>query len=1113
MSQFALQCWISIRKMTLLWSLLMLGASQLIRYDFHQDKGQFISDRASNIYHAVNGSTLDSESGDVICTERGAYFSVASSISLPTNQVIHSTFPLATSFSVLIWFNPTGSGTLFTIAESTSTTSVNLTLSYSGLKINTTLRTALATSTVTTTSLTNSLWNLVAFTANFDGSFTTIVVYCGSDIGVFTGLTTTVAGGIIDSVDKQSVIGKNPNTGHFKGYIWLFEIYSSALTTADFSSKCTTVACAGGCAICPVSGVCISTQGNATKSNNGTSCSCVGNSCTNAGTCIACPSCNYSSCDVASLCVYPSTNYCYLDCSSCSGPNSYECLGCLDSYAIVSGGTCSCSNGSYTSSSSPLTCTVCDASCATCNGVSCLTCPDANSEITAGICVCKAGFYESGSSPLTCSVCDASCATCNGGTSSDCLNSITPPGCSYGFFALSLMPLVCSMCPSTCITCSNFSTCLSCPSQNFVIFEGSCICKPGFWPVNKQECSPCDSSCTSCNGGGPSNCLTCAAENSSAISGKCECDAGFVASSSSVLYCIACPDGCQTCDSENRNCITCKDPYAKPESQLCTCLENTAEAGVSCGQCKDGFYLSSVPSCEICAPDCLKCSSASSCLICADQTKSLTSDGTCVKLCEDGSYLNGDECVKCSSLCSDCPCTSCIDGAELVTNDECACKTGYYESDKGCQITSNTEEVQDQTEHIEPVQGSKLSQQTGFVASMIVTGMVLSNPTAAWGLLNTMQILEFVPLMTVRYPSELHNFFLSLILTDNLPNIFNFLMNSEGALPYNAAQRAGVSSTMFLLNSGSTLFGLGLLFMLWGAVKALSYIPILSLKKFFATKLIYFKWNVFIRYWIETYLELSFNCVLQLVYLSFDSNVLAFNSVFALIYSNIFGFSFLIVACCIQLRQLASNELSANLSVLLKFDSLFNEFKRDQGKLSMYFYSIFFLRRQFYVCILIFLRNWPMLQASMNICHSLMILSLILYTKPFEKSRENYLNAVGESIVLMVFLLSLCFNYTEALDNVLSKTVITVVLGFSVVEICITLYDYYIFIKDWIKSRQLASEQITPAIMSNSFELSNENLEFILEPRTSPNMKRFKFTSEHVESAEIIFNFGNKINS
>jgi hypothetical protein len=160
--------------------------------------------------------------------------------------------------------------------------------------------------------------------------------------------------------------------------------------------------------------------------------------------------------------------------------------------------------------------------------------------------------------------------------------------------------------------------------------EGQCLCPQGYFftknPENSFECSPCDSSCKTCEE--LETCLTCA--NSSEIlnesTGKCveKCGKGFRIDLDG--FCV-CDDGKFKNFDENglEQCLSCEEP---------------------CKECKNKTF----------------------CISCVGEFR--VKDGICVDDCEKGSFFNGIICESCEELCLECisldSCISCVEGADMV---------------------------------------------------------------------------------------------------------------------------------------------------------------------------------------------------------------------------------------------------------------------------------------------------------------------------------------------------------------------------------------------------------------------------------------------------------------
>jgi len=125
---------------------------------------------------------------------------------------------------------------------------------------------------------------------------------------------------------------------------------------------------------------------------------------------------------------------CSADCTTCSGPNTTDCLSCtLPLYYQVKTNTCtnSCSTGYFMSATSNPVCLSCDSTCLTCSGASnseCLSCSGSlffNTSTKICDIDCPTNQYRNSSNNI-CTACDSTCTTCTGGSSSECLSCILP---------------------------------------------------------------------------------------------------------------------------------------------------------------------------------------------------------------------------------------------------------------------------------------------------------------------------------------------------------------------------------------------------------------------------------------------------------------------------------------------------------------------------------------------------------------------------------------------------------------------------------------------------------------------------------------------------------------
>ncbi|KAI9462527.1 insulin-like growth factor binding protein [Russula earlei] len=290
-----------------------------------------------------------------------------------------------------------------------------------------------------------------------------------------TGLCFTCKQGLTPNPDDRTKCGAvQPLTS--AGTLCPNSFFNNGVTCQPCSISCS--ACSGptsnNCTACIVGqfflgGNCVTTDGNGVCAGS----SMIGNN--NKGECDSCPS-KCTSCGIPNFNVSSSIN-------------QVQCTGCLPGF-VLSNGQCvqSCPSGTFLSPKDNLTCTACSSQCGTCVGAAdfCLTC-NGSQLASGGQCVSSCPSNANAIATAgTCTVCHPDCATCSG---------------------------------------TSFNQCSSCPPERPVLSNGRCLptCsqKEEFFDRASGSCQPCDSTCSSCSGAGPSNCLACSSSTSVLRGGSC----------------------------------------------------------------------------------------------------------------------------------------------------------------------------------------------------------------------------------------------------------------------------------------------------------------------------------------------------------------------------------------------------------------------------------------------------------------------------------------------------------------------------------------------------------------------------------------------------------------
>lgn len=149
-------------------------------------------------------------------------------------------------------------------------------------------------------------------------------------------------------------------------------------------------------------------------------------------------------------------------------------------------------------------------------------------------------------------------------------------------------------------------------------------------------------------------------------------------------------------------------------------------------------------------------------------------------------------------------------------------------------------------------------------SSSILVGL-LSNPSCFWVLMNTLEIISFLPLNDIPYSAQLETFFTSFGVFNLVPNPIKDLVSFDQNLtPYSEAKNYGFDTSLFHINAGTYLVNLAFFLLI---------IPFLYLgykipNKFLSDKckklLNNYRYNFFLRFWIQSFLNLTILACIQI---------------------------------------------------------------------------------------------------------------------------------------------------------------------------------------------------------------------------------------------------------
>ena len=151
------------------------------------------------------------------------------------------------------------------------------------------------------------------------------------------------------------------------------------------------------------------------------------------------------------------------------------------------------------------------------------------------------------------------------------------------------------------------------------------------------------------------------------------------------------------------------------------------------------------------------------------------------------------------------------------------------------------------------------------VVSTAVASALISNPSNLWTVLNTIQIISYIPLGSVPLPPNLQNFFQGISVLNLINNPMRLVITSKNTgQPYLEASQYGFTTSLFLLNAGVYIANLLCFLALIPIVYLLTKLEIAAIAVKFAKILGNYKYNFFLRYWIQGYLDLGVYAIVQL---------------------------------------------------------------------------------------------------------------------------------------------------------------------------------------------------------------------------------------------------------
>jgi cysteine-rich repeat protein len=362
-----------------------------------------------------------------------------------------------------------------------------------------------------------------------------------------------------------------------------------------------------------------------------------------------------------------------------------------------------------------------------------------------------------------------------------------------------------------------------------------------------------------------------------------------------------------------------------------------------------------------------------------------------------------------------------------------------------------------------------------------------------WSLVNTLQMISYLPFMVTYYPEHVKVMFEILGFANMDIEIFSDFFKKiifiDGLEVPSYNQRFfenGIDNPLFLSNWASILFSLGMsVFTLLACLTVYMLVRCEKAKLKLASIINSYFFNNFLRFFTEGYLEIFFGALLNVWALTTSSiaETISFSiSMISLLIWILFPFM-----TWILIFDKRNAIKAGNKKYLRRFGTMYADF-RTNDLLWVQYYPIFLFRRLIFAGFLILLINHSEVQVNAFIGFSCMVSSIFkiqvffyqVLSKPFNHRVANFLCSVNEGCLTAIAVIQIIFitdiNSISVVINtgwmMISLMVWMVLINFSV----IFAYTIYIKVKKICNKKVNQNANITNSDLHSAVRLNNSQI-------------------------------------
>jgi len=569
------------------------------------------------------------------------------------------------------------------------------------------------------------------------------------------------------------------------------------------------------------------------------------------------------------------------------------------------------------------------------------------------------------------------------------------------------------------------------------------VCEEGYFADQETfECLKCYPNCRTCSGPEATDCLSC--ENAYLHEdGTCRtCPNGTYLENTECLECI---ELCADCISRNE-CTECiENAFLNPNS-TCSCNKGFTSLNNTC-ECLEGLIRDQV------------CTNFYSNLTCDNDNlltltfseqlvSSLTKESIAIQLQNKSiEYTYSFKEVNNTKYEIDLDFETYVAEGEVVTLEflsDINSTSGFSLGVK--QLETNLSKYDPGKILFDKAKAT--AQTAGAVGGAMggVSILINGNPADIWAMLNNIQLLSYLVMSNNPLTPTLRGFFEGLDVFQHISDLFSYLLELvTGKDSEEYKNKYSMTSEMFLVNAGSDFVILLLILLSWPIVWLLSKIP--RLQERLKPVLREYKYNVFLRYWVQCYLELSMACFIQVSSVPDSETIGVVNFIVGfLVTCSIVATPFVLFWFCKKYKNWITN-LTDESNFYLSWGTLFYEFDCNSKFRPSLTYPVFILRRMVLSMSLVLLGDLSYIQAGINAALSIGYTIFLFKITPYKETKTQIASVSAEIVISLVFLLVTYFLQTNfrGIDWLVEICIICLTvsaMGFqSLVTICCFLLE------------------------------------------------------------------------